>query len=78
MTKVMSTQDVVAAILTSGKKPTTIGFSLATQSTSSVTRSEEGVRLLEAFLRIKNPERRQAAINYVADLARVDEAERAH
>ena len=28
--------------------------------------------LIRAFLSIKNPERRQAAINFVADLARQD------
>jgi hypothetical protein len=37
---------------------------------------EEGLRLVKAFLGISRPERRQAVLKYVADMARVDEAER--
>ncbi len=39
---------------------------------------EEGFRLVKAFLRISSPERRQAALKYVADMTRMDEAERGH
>jgi hypothetical protein len=39
---------------------------------------EEGHRLVKAFLRISSPGRQQAVLKYVADMARVDEAERAH
>ncbi len=53
MTKVLSAQDVVAAILTSGQRPLTYGFSSVTESTSSVARSEDGVRLVGAFLRTR-------------------------
>jgi hypothetical protein len=37
---------------------------------------EEGLRLVKAFLSISSPERRHAVLKYVADMARVDEAER--
>ena len=37
---------------------------------------EEGLRLVKAFLRISSPERRQAVLKYVADMATLDEAER--
>jgi hypothetical protein len=39
--------------------------------------SEDGFRLVKAFLRISSPERREAAIKYVADMAVMDEAQRA-
>jgi hypothetical protein len=39
---------------------------------------EEGHRLVKAFLRISSPERRQAVLKYVTDIARADEAERTH
>jgi len=39
---------------------------------------EEGLRLVKAFLSISSPERRQAVLKYVADMARMDEAERTH
>jgi hypothetical protein len=37
---------------------------------------KEGLRLVKAFLRISSPERRQAVLKYVADMATLDEAER--
>jgi hypothetical protein len=37
---------------------------------------EEGLRLVKAFLSIGSLERRQAVLKYVADMARMDEAER--
>ncbi len=44
----------------------------STYTTSSSAGLEEGMRLIREFLSIKNSERRQAAVNFVADLARVD------
>jgi hypothetical protein len=37
---------------------------------------EEGLRLVKAFLSIGSPERRRAVLKYVADMARMDEAEK--
>jgi hypothetical protein len=39
---------------------------------------EEGLRLVKAFLSISSLKRRQAVLKYVADLVRIDEAERTH
>jgi hypothetical protein len=36
---------------------------------------EEGLRLVKAFLSISSPERRQAVLKYVADMAKMHEAE---
>ena len=45
-------------------------------TTSSSAGLEEGMRLIREFLSIKNSERRQAAVNFVAVLARVDASDR--
>jgi len=37
--------------------------------------TEEGFRLVRAFISIRSPERRQTVLRYVADLAKMDEAE---
>ena len=36
---------------------------------------EEGMRLVKAFASIRSPQRRQSALEYVADLAKMDSAE---
>jgi len=42
------------------------------ETPSSLPRPEEGMLLIRAFVNIKDAERRQTAINFVADLARTD------
>jgi hypothetical protein len=37
---------------------------------------QEGMLLVKAFLRIRSPERRQAVIKYVSDVAKLDDSER--
>lgn len=37
---------------------------------------EEGLRLMQAFLKIRSPGLREAVIKFVADLAKVDEAKK--
>jgi hypothetical protein len=48
------------------------------EPTGAPVHPEEGHRLVKAFLKITSPGRRMAVLKYVADMARVDEAERTH
>jgi|SRR5271165_6957738 len=47
-----------------------------TWSASSFALPEEGVRLVRTFLDIRSPRLRNAVVKFVADLARIDEAEK--
>ena len=38
--------------------------------------TQEGLRLVKAFLSMGSPERRQAVLRYVEEMAKMDEAER--
>ena len=48
------------------------GYRRRAETPSSLPGPEEGVLLIRAFVSIKDAERRQTAINFVADLARKD------
>jgi hypothetical protein len=48
------------------------GYRRQAETPSSLPRPEEGALLIRAFVSIKDAERRQTAINFVADLARKD------
>lgn len=48
----------------------TVSASLISPSTLFPASPDEGLRLVRAFLRIENLERRRAAVSFVEDLAR--------
>jgi hypothetical protein len=43
---------------------------------AQLVHSEDGFRLVKAFLRIESAERRQAVLKHATEMARIDEAER--
>ena len=43
---------------------------------AQLVHSEDGFRLVKAFLRIRSAERRQTLLNHVTEMAIIDEAER--
>jgi hypothetical protein len=47
-----------------------------TEPTAYSVSPEEGLRLVKAFLGISSPERRLTVLEYVADMAKMDAAER--
>ena len=70
----------VAALTRSAKTDGPIDFLRRVFRTAEPTtysgHPEEGRRLVRAFLKIESPERRQAVLQYVEEMARIDEAER--
>jgi len=50
----------------------------ARDSMRSLADIEEGTRLVRTFVGIRSPERRRMALEYVADLAKTDDAETHH
>ncbi len=47
-----------------------------TEPATQLVHSEDGFRLVKAFLRIRSAERRQTVLKHVNEMARIDEAER--
>ena len=57
---------------------TTADLLRRTGPTAYLVSPEEGFRLVNDFLNIGSPERRQAVLKYVADMAKMDEAGLTH
>ena len=72
MSQSASSEDAVADQSSTPTVQSLLDRLRSTYTTSSSAGLEEGMRLIREFLSIKNSERRQAAVNFVADLARVD------
>jgi hypothetical protein len=70
MTKEPPTTDSQAGKRSLGK------VSDASEATTSSPLPEEGVQLVRAFLRIKDPQLRRAVVTFAADLAKMEEAKK--
>jgi len=48
----------------------------ASKATTSSALPEEGIQLVRAFLRIRNPQLRRAVVTFAAELAKTEEAKK--
>ena len=63
-----------AATALAGTTSAATDFSQAAEPAFSLPDPEEGLRLMRAFLRIRDAARRQTIVEFVANMARLDEA----